>query len=67
MELEKLKAAEELAGCTFKPQLVSKSPAPITPNKKTKAPVFFIKDHLRYEVKKKEREMKDCTFKPAID
>ena len=66
MELEKLKAAEELAGCTFKPQLVSKNTPSI--GKKGKPSVSnYTKDHSKYEVQKKKREMKDCTFQPTID
>ena len=56
MELEKLKAAEELAGCTFKPQLVSKNPSAATPSvgKKAKPPTVssYKKDHSKYEAQK---------------
>lgn len=66
-ELEKLKAAEELAQCTFTPQLLSKSPVSKVNKRNFQDLSIVKKDFTKYEAKKQEMEMEGCTFKPNID
>lgn len=67
-ELDKLKKAEELAGCTFKPAFMTKqSVSSLTPKKIFDNLSNQRKDLSSYENKKKQLEMRNCTFKPTID
>ena len=61
MELERLKEKEELAKCTFRPQ--------VTTYKNTPAKGGLEKrevDKAIYEQVKSDMEMKSCTFKPSL-
>ena len=60
-ELEKIKAKEELASCTFKPQILNYKNAKSTTNLVQK------KEYTLYDQAKKEIEMKPCTFNPKLN
>ena len=65
-ELDKLKAAEELASCTFQPALKKKSTTPNTRDVFTNLN-NARKNTIKLEDRKEQLEMRDCTFKPSID
>ena len=67
-ELAKLKEAEELAACTFKPN--ADKPESNGPARNVK--VFENLDRARkdmstYALRKEQLEMQGCTFRPTID
>jgi len=65
-ELDKLKEYEELAACTFKPQVGTYGGASTGAlKKKTTTDYYSKRDKSTYESKYKKD--KDCTFKPTID
>jgi len=68
-ELEKIKKKEELASCTFTPNIYSKSPRSQgnTNPKKFQELSNIRKDTKTYEIRREQLEMRNCTFKPNID
>ena len=61
MELERLKAKEELAKCTFRPQVINYKNTSSKGNLEKREV-----DRAIYEEVKSDMEMKACTFKPSL-
>ncbi len=65
--LEKLKEQEQLAQCTFKPQIIKYNRQFDEGKNVYETLLEQKKDHQVYEEAKKELEMQGCTFKPQIN
>lgn len=61
MELERLKEKEELAKCTFRPQVINYKNTPAKGNLEKREV-----DKAIYEQVKSDIELKACTFKPSL-
>ena len=64
-EAEKIKSERDLEGCTFKPEILNSK-------EKRKGKVYLnlnskAKNYNALEEKRKELEMKYCSFQPKID